>query len=158
TTAPSGTDAAAGNAALSAHFSQTSSNPANLVLAYPRPVWQNPQPIVQASDALRSSGRFTALSGPLDPNGTALTPAQLVSLHARLGAPGRLPVREPASLGVPRAQYDAYRALAQFVSADGRIVQFAAALRAGGQQSTQALNATPAIRDTVASAARAPAR
>ncbi len=153
TTAPSGTDAAAGNAALSAHFSQTSSNPANLVLAYPRPVWQNPQPIVQASDALRSSGRFTALSGPLDPNGTALTPAQLVSLHARLGAPGRLPVREPASLGVPRAQYDAYRALAQFVSADGRIVQFAAALRAGGQQSTQALNATPAIRDTVASAA-----
>jgi RND superfamily putative drug exporter len=54
---------------------------------------------------------------------------------------------------VPRAEYDAYRAAAQFVSADGRIVQFAAALRAGGQQSTQAMNATPAIRDTVASAA-----
>ncbi|HSC03107.1 MAG TPA: MMPL family transporter [Solirubrobacteraceae bacterium] len=153
TSAPSGTDAAAGNAALAAHFPQTSSNPANLVLAYRQSVWQNPQPIVRASDSLRSSGRFTALSGPLNPNGTSLTPARLVALHAELGAPGRLPVREPAGVAVPRAEYDAYRAVAQFVSADGRIVQFAAALRAGGQQSTQAMNATPAIRDTVAAAA-----
>jgi RND superfamily putative drug exporter len=153
TNAPSGTDAAAGNAVLSAHFPQTSSNPANLVLEYPRSVWQSPQPIVEASDSLRSSGRFTALSGPLNPNGTSLTPARLVSLHAALGPPGRLPAREPAGVAVPRAEYDAYRAAAQFVSADGRIVQFAAALRAGGQQSTQAMNATPAIRDTVASAA-----
>jgi putative drug exporter of the RND superfamily len=153
TTAPSGTDAAAGNATLSAHFSQTSSNPANLIFAYPQSVWQRPQPIVKASDSLRASGRFTAMSGPFDPNGTALSPAQFSRLHAQLGAPGRLPVREPASLGVPRAQYDAYRALAQFVSADGRVVQFAATLRAGGQQSTQAMKATPAIRDAVSAAA-----
>ncbi|HKO26737.1 MAG TPA: MMPL family transporter [Solirubrobacteraceae bacterium] len=153
TDAPSGSDAAAGNAALSAHFPQTSSNPANLVLAYRQSVWQDPQPIVQAAMSLRSSGRFTALTGPLDPNGTVLSPAQLTRLHAELGPPGRLPVREPAGVAVSRAQYDAYRATAQFVSADGRIVQFAAALRAGSQQSTQAMNATPSIRDTVASAA-----
>jgi putative drug exporter of the RND superfamily len=153
TSAPSGTDAAAGNAALAAHFPQTSSNPANLVLAYRQSVWQNPQPIVQAEDSLRSSGRFKAVSGPLDPNGTALSPAQLTRLHGQLGPPGRLPVREPASLGVPRMQYDAYRAVAQFVSADGRIVQFAAELTAGSQQSTQAMNATPAIRDAVSAAA-----
>ncbi|MGN6872827.1 MAG: MMPL family transporter [Solirubrobacteraceae bacterium] len=153
TSAPSGSDAAAGNASLSAHFPQTSSNPANLVLGYGQSVWQRPRAVVQASDSLRSSGRFTALTGPLDPNGTSFSPARLVALHAELGPPGRLPLREPAGLAVPRAQYDAYRAAAQFVSADGRIVQFAAALRAGGQQSTQAMNATPAIRDTVASAA-----
>src|SRR5581483_2759318 len=80
-------------------------------------------------------------------------PARLAALHAELGAPGRLPVGEPASLSVPRAQYEAYRATAQFVSADGRVVQFEAALRAGGQQSTQAMNATPLIRDTVTAAA-----
>jgi putative drug exporter of the RND superfamily len=153
TSAPSGTDAAAGNAALAAHFPQTSSNPANLVLAYRQSVWQNPKPLVQAEASLRSSGKFTALSGPLDPNGTTFTPAQLSRLHAQLGPPGELAVGESPSLGVPRAQYEAYRATAQFVSADGRIVQFAAELTAGGQQSTQAMNATPAIRDTVASAA-----
>jgi RND superfamily putative drug exporter len=153
TSAPSGSDAAAGNAVLAAHFPQTSSNPANLVFSFPRSVWRSPGVLVQASDSLRSSGRFTALTGPLDPNGAPLTPAQLVALHAQLGAPGLLPAREPASLGVPRAQYDAYRATAQFVSGDGRIVQFAAALRAGGQQSTQAMNATPIVRDAVASAA-----
>jgi len=153
TSAPAGSDAAAGNALLAAHFPETSSNPANLILAYPQSVWQNPQPLVQAAASLRSSGRFTALSGPLDPNGTVLTPAQLVALHAKLGPPGRLPVRGPASLGVPRAQWDAYRAAAQFVSADGRIAQFAAALRAGGQQSTEAKNATPVIRAAVSEAA-----
>ncbi len=153
TNAPAGTDAAAGNTTLAAHFPQTSSNPANLVFAYQQPVWQNPQPLVQAEASLRSSGQFTALSGPLDPNGVAFSPALLTRLYAELGPPGRLPLREPAGLGVPRAQYEAYRATSQFVSADGRIVQFAAALRAGGQQSTQAMNATPAIRQTVDTAA-----
>jgi putative drug exporter of the RND superfamily len=153
TSAPSGTDPAAGNAALAAHFPQTSSNPANLVFAYSGPVWKNPQALVQAEASLRSSGRFTALSGPLDPNGTRLTPAEFVRLHSALGAPGRLPGREPGRLGVPRVQYDAYRATSQFVSGDGQIVQFAAALAAGGQQSTQAMNATPSIREAVDSAA-----
>ncbi|MBV9803564.1 MAG: MMPL family transporter [Solirubrobacterales bacterium] len=153
TSAPAGTDAAAGNAALSAHFPQTSSNPANLVFAYTNSAWQNPQELVHDEASLRSSGRFTALSGPLDPNGTALSPAGLTRLHAELGPPGRLALREPAGLGVPRAQYDAYRATSQFVSADGRIVQFEASLAAGSQPSTEAMNATPVIRDTVAGAA-----
>jgi RND superfamily putative drug exporter len=153
TAAPSGSDAAAGNAALSAHFPQTNSNPANLVFAYSQPVWQNPQPVVRAQSSLQGSGRFTALSGPLDPNGTALTPSRYAQLHAELGPPGRLPLREPAALGVPLAQYDAYRATSQFVSPDGRIVQFEAALTAGDQQSTQAMNATPAIRKAVSAAA-----
>jgi putative drug exporter of the RND superfamily len=153
TSAPAGSDAAAGNATLAAHFPKTSSNPANLVFAYRQSVWQNPQPLVQASDSLRTSGRFTALSGPLDPNGTLFSPAQLTRLHAQLGPPARLPVAEPASVGVPRALYEAYRATAQFVSADGRVVQFAAELTAGSQQTTQAMNATPAIRDAVSTAA-----
>ncbi len=41
-TPPAGSDAAVGNAALSKHFPQTSSNPANLVLAYSSSVWQDP--------------------------------------------------------------------------------------------------------------------
>ncbi len=55
---------------------------------------------------------------------------------------------------VPAAEYNAYRASAQFVSADGRTIQFEAALRAGSQDSTAALNATPQIRTAVDSAAQ----
>jgi RND superfamily putative drug exporter len=153
TSAPAGSDAAAGNAALDAHFPQTSSNPANLIFAYSQPAWQNPAQLVAAEAALRSSGRFTALSGPLDPNGTVLSPARYAQLHAKLGPPGRLPLREPASVAVPPAVYDAYRATSQFVSANGRIVQFEASLVAGSQTTTQALNATPAIRAAVSAAA-----
>jgi putative drug exporter of the RND superfamily len=153
--APAGSDAAAGNAVLQAHFPQSSTNPANLVLGYARPVWSDPAGIARAQDRLRASGEFTQLSGPLNATGTTLTPAQYAGLHRRLGDPSRLPVLEPAGLGVPRLEYDAYRASAQYVSGDGRVVQFEAALAAGTQQSTAAMNATPRVRATLARVARA---
>jgi RND superfamily putative drug exporter len=56
---------------------------------------------------------------------------------------------------VPAAEYNAYRATSQYVSADGRTIQFEATLKSGGQQSSAAMDATPAIRATVTSAARA---
>ena len=153
TSAPSGSDAAAGNTALAAHFPQTSSNPANLVFEYPDSVAGDPSALVAAQGSLRSSGQFAAISGPLNPNGTTLTPARYAQLHAELGPPGRLPVREPASLNVPRSDYNAYRASSQFISADGKVVQYEASLTAGSQQSTQAMSATPTIRDVVTQAA-----
>jgi len=153
TSAPSGSDAAAGDAALAAHFPQTSSNPANLVFEYPRSVAGSPDALVTAYDSLRSSGEFTAISGPLNPNGTTLTASRYAQLAAQLGPPGRLPVREPASVTIPRADYNAYRASAQFISSGGNIVQFEASLAAGSQSSTAAMNATPAIRDAVTRAA-----
>jgi|SRR5579884_136075 len=149
TTAPSGSDAAAGNAALAAHFPQSSQNPANLVFAYARPVWQDPGQIANAEQSLRSSGAFTALTGPLDASGTTLTPAQLVRLYAALGPPLRLPVVEPPRLHIPAAQYAAYRASAQFVSPPGTTIQFEATLLAGAQTSTAAMNVTPHIRAVV---------
>jgi RND superfamily putative drug exporter len=152
-TAPSGSDAAAGNAAVAQHFPQSSNNPANLILAYKRPVWQHPESVHTASDQLRSSGQFTSLAGPLNANGTTLTPAQYAQLHAVLGAPRSLPPIEPAGIAVPRAAYSAYRASAEYVSADGRAIEFEAGLTAGPQQTTQATNATPTVREVVAQAA-----
>jgi putative drug exporter of the RND superfamily len=155
TSAPAGSDAAAGNAALARHFPQSSSNPANLVFAYSQPVWSNPGAVQTADASLRSSGEFTTLAGPLNPNGTTLTPAELARLHAMLGPPQRLPVSKPVGVAVPTATYNAYRATAQFVSADGRTMQFEAALAAGTQGSTAAMNATPAVRAAVEKAAAA---
>jgi putative drug exporter of the RND superfamily len=155
TNAPAGSQAAAGNAILAQNFPQASANPANLVFRYASPVWDDPGVLARADSSLRSSGQFTALSGPLDPSGQALTPAQYTHLHAELGPAAALPPREPATLTVPPADYDAYRTSTQFVSADGRTIQFEATLKAGGQQSTAAMNATPTIRDTVTAAANA---
>jgi RND superfamily putative drug exporter len=94
------------------------------------------------------------MAGPLNPNGTALTPAAYAAAHRQLGNPARLPLAEPAGLRMPARVYDAYRASAQYVSADGTTIRFAAQLRAGSQQSTAAMNATPAARAAVTAAAR----
>ena len=58
--------------------------------------------------------------GPLDPNGTALTPAAVRRSCTPCWAdPRGLPLAEPGTGPVPRPVYDAYRASAQYVSADG---------------------------------------
>jgi RND superfamily putative drug exporter len=155
TTAPAGTSAAAGNAALTKHFPASANNPANLVFTYDTNVWKDPARIISAQRSLTASKQFTGLAGPLDPNGSALSTAQLSRLYSRLGPPQRLPLQKPAALHVPVAEYNAYRADALFLSADGQTMQFEALLQAGTQDSTAALNATPAIRAAVARAAKA---
>ncbi len=154
--APKGTNAAAGNALVAAHFPQSSSNPANLVFSYPRPVWDDPRVIAHADASLQASGQFTALLGPLAPNGTTLSPAQYSHLHALLGNPTTLPPTRPAAAdAVSPQEYNAYRSSAGFVGPEGHVIQFEASLRAGGQQTTAALNATPEIRRVVEQAAAA---
>jgi putative drug exporter of the RND superfamily len=155
TNAPAGSQAAAGNAVMARDFPHSSSNPANLIFSYPHPVWEDPAMLSAAGSSLRSSGQFTTLAGPLDPTGYPLTPAAYAQLHAQLGSAAALPPVEPATTTVPPAEYNAYRATAQYVSGDGQVIQFEAALKAGGQQSTAAMNATPAIRAAVGSAAKA---
>ena len=152
--APKGSNAATGNALLAAHFPQSSSNPANLVFRYPTPVWDVPGVISRAGAALQASGLFTALLGPLSPNGTTLSPAQYSRLHALLGNPTALaPTRPAADSAVSPQEYNAYRSSAAFVGPEGQVVQFEASLRAGAQQTTAALNATPEIRKVVEHAA-----
>jgi len=153
TTAPAGSDAAAGNALLTEYFPQSSASPSNLIFRYATPVWQHPGTLAAASASLSSSGLFASMAGPLDPNGTALTPAAYAAAHGTLGNPARLPLTEPAGLRMPADVYDAYRASAQYVSADGTTIRFAAQSRAGSQQSTAAMDATPAARAAVTATA-----
>jgi RND superfamily putative drug exporter len=155
TTAPSGTSANAGNAALAKHFPASANNPANLVFSYRRSVWQDPQLITRAERSLTASGQFRQIAGALDPNGSALGTGQLAALYRRLGPPQNLPLRKPAKLTIATQEFNAYRADATFIAANGRTMQFEAALRAGTQDSTAALHATPAIRRVVAAAGRA---
>ena len=154
-TAPKGSFAATGNDALAKHFPQTASNPANLVLTYRGSVWKAPARIAAAEESLRRSGVFTQLAGPLSPNGTLLTVREITQLYAKFGPPQTLPVSAPAGYKVSVAVYNAYRADALYVAANGSVIQFEASLKAGDQASTPAMNVTPQIRDVVAAAGRA---
>jgi putative drug exporter of the RND superfamily len=154
TPAPGGSDAAAGNALLAAHFPAASSNPTNVLLRLRAPVWNDPAALADAEQRLAALPEFDSLTGPLDVNGVALAPGQLTALHARLGDPRALPAAPPAGSAISRSTWTAYRAESQFVSPDGRTVLFNAGLAAGDPGSNAALHQVPAIRASVAAVAR----
>jgi len=153
-TAPSGSDAAAGNALLARYFPKSSANPTNLIFRYSEPVWEDPTAIANAQASLQSSKLFSQLTGPLDPNGYTFTPGEYASLEGQLGNPANLPAIEPAGSSISADAYNAYRATAVLVSPDGKTIQFESSLVAGDPGSTPALQAVPSVRAAVTEAAK----
>jgi putative drug exporter of the RND superfamily len=131
-TAPAGSDSAAGNALLAAHFPATSVSPTLIVLRLRRPAWSAPGGILAAERALDHDPQFAAVNGPFDPDGAALTVAEFESAH-------RAATRLMTS---------------QYVSADGLTVGFATQLAAGNATTTAAALAVPAVRLDAARAGR----
>jgi RND superfamily putative drug exporter len=120
-------------------------------MVYKASVWKDLTPVSQAETDLGHKSVFSSVAGPFDPNGTKLTTSQLESLYQELGPPGKLPATEPAGTPVPADQYDLYRSLTQFISPDGKTVQFYTALTAGAPSSTAAINAVPSVRTATTS-------
>jgi RND superfamily putative drug exporter len=153
--APAGTDSAAGTALLSKHFPASAANPTNLVYKLSQPVWANLAAVDNATSQLTASGLFTGVTGPLNPAGVTLTPAQFQSLHAAFSDPRALPpVPAAGQSSVPLAAYEAYRATAQYVSPDGETIQFETGLKAGDPSTTAAMKAVPSIRTEAAAVAK----
>jgi putative drug exporter of the RND superfamily len=152
--APAGTDSAAGTALLAKHFPSSSANPTNLVYKLSQPVWENPGPVAAATSQLAASGVFTGVTGPLNPAGVTLTGAQYQKLHAELGDAKSLPAVPPANSPVPVSTYLVYRATAQYISPDGKTIQYETGLKAGDPSTTAASNAVPAIRAEAATVAK----
>ena len=154
TTAPAGSDSAAGAKILSAHFPQTSANPTNILYRLRQPAWNDLPALETARSQLEASGLFTTVTGPLNPNGATLTPAQLTALHDRLGPPQLLPATPPPGTSIPPIAYQQYRATGLYISPDGQTVQFLTGLKAGDPSTTAAMNAIPAVRAEAATVAR----
>ncbi len=152
TQAPNGTDSAAGAAVLASDFPASNVQATAVLLRLPASVWADPQLLERAQAQLSATHRFRSVIGGL--GATGLTPAEVSQLHQTLGAPDGLPATEPAQLSVPPAVYNRYRQLAQFVSSDGRTVQFATLLLNNNDSSPKALAAIPATRDAVAGVGR----
>jgi len=154
TNAPAGSDSATGTALLSAHFPNTSANPTNIIYQLRQAAWNDLPALETARNQLAASGLFTGVTGPLNPNGGVLTPAQLTTLHDRLGAPQLLPATPPTGTAIPAGVYQLYRATGLYISPDGRTVQFETGLKAGDPATTAAMNVIPAVRTEAATVMR----
>jgi RND superfamily putative drug exporter len=150
TTPPAGSDSAVGQALLTKHFPQAAANPTSLIFKFSQSVCANPAPLSTITSELRSSSLFSQVSGPLNPvGGITLTPSQYAGLCGALGPAKLLPATHVGPIlggRVPAQAYQLYRATGNFVSADGRTVQFSTGLVAGDPGNTPALHAVPAIR------------
>jgi putative drug exporter of the RND superfamily len=157
--AAAGSDSAAGQAVLAAHFPKATVGADQILLRYATPVWDQPGVITQAQDRLAADPAFASITGPLGPAHLPaplhFTAAELARLHAQLGPAGQLPETPPAGSPVPPRLYQGYRATAQFISPDGRTIQYYAAMRAGAPGSTAAAGAVPQARDALAHVASA---
>jgi len=148
-----GSDSQLGEAALEAHFGAAVLASTDVVVAMPSPVWENPAVIAQGEDLLESTGLFTSLSDALSASGLHIRPNGLAYAYRHLGPPADLPPLPPQGSRVPTDFYNAYRATAQFISSDGRLLLYRVSLRAGAPGSTAALQAIPAVRAAVSDVA-----
>jgi len=152
--APAGSDSAAGQKLLET-FPVSVRNPTNVLVGVPYSAWTQPDRIATVTGELQASAAFGSVTGALNPQGRSI-PAQLLArLYRALGPPQRLARSEPAAVAarIPTEVYAAYLASAQYVSPDGRTLQFYTSLRAGDPASTAALDAIPAARAQVTRAA-----
>lgn len=125
---PAGSDSAKGEQAIATHFPAANNNPDLLILKFNQPVWSNLATIQKAQAQLTGSKEFKDVTGPFNANGFQLTPEALLQIHA--GASDSL----------------AAQAISQFISADGKTVQFYSLPAAGPSGSQAATNSTPAMR------------
>jgi RND superfamily putative drug exporter len=149
---PAASDSGRGQAVLATDFAGLTTNPTTILFRLPDPVWDHPDLLARAQKGLVASGLFTSVAGALNPDGTALTGADLAAARAQLegrGPPASLPAVPPEGVTVSPVAYRAYQSSAQYISTDGRTIQFATDLRAGPADSTAASAAVPSVRAAV---------
>ncbi len=150
-----GSDSSLGELVLAEHFGEIAVGATDVLLRFPTSVWTAPSLLHRAEDELWASGCFSSVTGPLDAGGRDLSPQVVASLYTMLGPPQRLPLVETkASLDLSGPLYAAYRAVAQYVTENGRTVLYQTSLRAGSAGSTAAMQAIPSVRAALSRVAR----
>jgi RND superfamily putative drug exporter len=150
---PAKSDSAVGSQLIAEHFPAANNNPEELLIKFNNPVWTNFAEVAQAQSELAAKPVFKTIAGPVNVGGTALSSAEITSLYQQLGAPNLLPPIPPPNLAISPSLYQAYRSTAQFISPDGRTVEFYGLLKAGASGSTSAASAVPAARSALAGVA-----
>jgi RND superfamily putative drug exporter len=151
TSAPSGTNSAAGAAVLARDFPSSNVQSSAVLFHLPYSVWSDPAVLTTAQADLAHSHQFGTVVGAL--GASRLEPAEVSALHAALGAPSLLPPAEPSGTAASPELYNAYRELAEFISPDGRTILFSTLLLHNNDNSARALASVPAARSAVAQVA-----
>ena len=155
-TSPAGSESARGTAVLEANFPSSVLNPTDLLLVLPTSFWSADglAKVSTAEQLIAGAPLVRQVSGPLRPLGSPVTAGQLQMLYAELGPPDRLPVTPPASLPTSeRGLYGLYRSVGQYVSPDGRTVQFTLTLPSSDPTSDAAVASVPGLRHLAAQVA-----
>jgi RND superfamily putative drug exporter len=129
--APAGSDSDTGQKVLQRHFPASATGPQLVIFQFKDQVWNNLNTVQKAQEELVGSGKFKEVNGPFDANGFKVDPSMLKQLHDN--DPG-----SPILL-----------AEKQFISSDGKTVQFLATLKAGASGSAAASAAIPSIRTSL---------
>ena len=144
------TDSGRGVVAISKHFPSINIEPTSLFLRFNKSVWTNLELVQDAQNQLSSNKIiFKSVVGATN----FLSTPQLKLLHSELPQANQLPPVPPKNISINKATYQAYRSTAQFISSDGKTVQYYAVLQAGAAGSSGALRATPKVRATLTSVA-----
>jgi RND superfamily putative drug exporter len=147
TSSAPGTDSAEGAAVLAKDFPASNVQASAILFRLPAPIWESPQLLTKAQLDLEQTHQFRSVIGALSSSG--LSASEVVTLHHQLGAPGLLTPTELAGSSVPATTYNAYRQLAQFISPDGRTVQFSGLLVHNDDSSPAAIATVPNVRAEV---------
>jgi RND superfamily putative drug exporter len=129
--APAGSDSAAGQEVLKKHFPVAENMPQLIIFDFKNPIWNNINNIQKIQDGLTKSGQFSFVNGPLNANGFSVTPQMLQQLQ-------NVDPNDPV-----------VQAERQFISADGKTVQFYGVLKAGAAGSSAAESAIPSARKSL---------
>jgi putative drug exporter of the RND superfamily len=150
---PVGADSTVGTTVIAAHYPGATQSPTLALLRFPQSVWDHPDHLVLVQqDLARGSSAIRMVLGPLNPDGFTLTSEQLVHLHILLGPAQVLPPIPPANTPISVQLYNAYRATAAYLSADGHTVQ-CVLLLTDSSESPTAQAAIPSLRAAVNHAA-----
>jgi RND superfamily putative drug exporter len=149
---PPGSNSAAGAKVIAADFPYTSVQSESALFKFASPVIDHPSSLVSLTADLRDLPGATSVVGPLDPlgaKGPSLTETQLAELTKALGPARGLPPTPPpsfAKLGLPPSYYLSYLATSNFISPDGRTVQFSVISPDANGTSASANSAVPGTR------------
>ncbi len=161
-TSPPGSSSSRGMAVLDANFPASLTDPTDFLLVFKDSVWTSPHglsTLAAAEHELSRSPVTAEVNGPLDPLGLRLTTDEVRLAYRLLGAPKGLAATPPSTLPPEISEaYQLYRAIGQYVSADGRTVRFATSLATGDPSDAASVAAVPAMRslaDQVAARAQA---
>jgi RND superfamily putative drug exporter len=152
TNGPAGADSTVGTTVIAAHYPSATQSPTLALLHFPQSVWEQPGHLVLVQQELARIPAIRTVLGPLNPDGFTLTSDQLVHLHILLGPAQALPPVPPANTPVSAQLYNAYRATAAYLSADGQTAQIVLLL-ADPEAGPAAQAAIPSLRAAVNHAA-----